>query len=162
MKKIMVYMLVSAVLALGAVPALAQGAPGWPMGRIYDPKTVETVKGEIVAVETVTAGKTDIPARVLLKLKSAKETLLVYLGPDWYLEKQGVKLVAGDQVEVRGSRVTLDNQPTIIPNTVKKGDRVMEFWDDQGMPRWAGQGAGMGPGMGRGQGPGKGQGPQAK
>jgi hypothetical protein len=155
-------MLAALVIGGLAVAAAAQGAPGWPMGRIYDPKTVETVKGEIVAVETITAGKTDIPARVLLKLKTAKETLLVYLGPDWYLEKQGVKLVAGDQVEVRGSRVILDNQPTIIPNTVKKGDKVMEFWDDQGMPRWGGRGAGMGPGMGRGQGPGGGQGPRAK
>lgn len=159
MKRIGVMLLAGIIVTIFAAAALAQGqgSPGWPMGRMYDPKTVETLKGEILAVETITAGKMDMPARVILKLKTAKETLPVYLGPAWYLEKQGTKLAAGDQVEVRGSRVMLDNQPTIIPNEIKKGDRVLQFCDDQGIPRWRGQGpgAGMGPRGGMGPGPGR-------
>ena len=145
MKRFITWLIVFLFVTAFATGTLAQPqgqcpASGWPMGRMYDPKTVETVKGEIVAVETVTAGKMDVPARVLLKLKTPKETVTVYLGPEWYLKKQGVKLVAGDQVQVKGSRVTMDKQNLILPNEVKKGDRVMQFWDEQGMPRWRGQG----------------------
>ncbi len=134
--------LVSLFLA-GGVWAQPQGmAPGW--GRLYDPKTVETLKGEIVSVETATAGRMDIPGRVILNLKTAKETIMVYVGPEWYVKQQDVKLVAGDQVEVRGSRVSMDGKPYIIPNYVKKNDRVLNLRDDRGMPLWAGKGMGRG------------------
>jgi len=113
-------------------------APGW--GRLYDPKTVETLKGEITSVDIITAGAMDIPGRVILNLKTAKETVMVYVGPEWYVEQQGIKLVAGDQVEVKGSRVSMEGKPYIIPNYVKKNDRMLNLRDDTGMPAWAGKG----------------------
>ncbi len=119
-------------------------SPGW--GRLYNPETVETLKGEIVSVEILTAGRMDIPGRVILNLKTAKETVMVYVGPEWYVEEQGVKLVAGDQVEVKGSRVTMEGKPYIIPNYVKKNDRMLNLRDDQGIPLWAGRGRKGGPG----------------
>lgn len=111
---------------------------------MYDPKTVETLKGEIVSVDTITAGRMDIPGRVILNLKTAKETIRVYVGPEWYVKQQEVKLAAGDQVEVKGSRVMMEGRPYIIPNYVKKNDRVLKLRDDQGMPLWAGRGMGRG------------------
>jgi hypothetical protein len=131
-------------LATGAM-AQPQGqgmAPGW--GRLYDPKTVETLKGEITSVDIITAGQMDIPGRVTLNLKTAKESILVYVGPEWYVKQQEVRLVAGDQVEVKGSRVTMEGKPYIIPNYVKKGDRMLKLRDDTGMPLWAGKGMGRG------------------
>jgi hypothetical protein len=133
---------VSGLLGLflaGSVWAQPQGmAPGW--GRLYDPKTVETVKGEVVSVETVTAGRMDIPGRLILNLQTAKETIPVHLGPEWYVNQQGLKLVAGDQVEVRGSRVSVEGKPSIVANYVKKNQRVLNLRDDRGLPLWAGQG----------------------
>jgi hypothetical protein len=117
-------------------------SPAWPMGQMYNPKTVETLNGKIESIEKVTTGGMDVPARVLLKLKTDNETVTIYLGPDWYLEKQKAKLSPGDQVQVRGSRVTLENTPVILPNEITKGSEVLQFWDDQGMPRWRGQGPG--------------------
>jgi hypothetical protein len=130
---------------VGGVWAQPQGpgmAPGW--GRMYDPKTIETLKGEIASVDIITAGRMDIPGRVILNLKTAKETVMVYLGPEWYMKQQEVKLVAGDQVEVKGSRVSMEGKPYIIPNYVKKNDRMLNLRDDTGMPLWAGKGMGKG------------------
>jgi hypothetical protein len=146
MKKVLV--LISVFLLIGAfatgVLAQPQGkcpvSEGWPMGRMYNPKTVEKLDGEIASLEKVTAGKMDIPARVLLKLKTAKETVTIYLGPEWYLEKQNVKLSPGDYIQVCGSRIMMDDKPVILPNEVTKGSQVVQFWDDQGSPRWRGQG----------------------
>jgi hypothetical protein len=154
MKKWMILLSVSLLVGLFATVVLAQpqekcpSSPAWPMGRMYNPKTVETLDGKIESLETMTASKMDIPARVLLKLKTSKETVTVYLGPKWYLEKQKAALAPGDYIQVKGSRVTMDNQPVILPNTITKGREVMQFWDEQGSPMWRGQGMGMGRGMG--------------
>ena len=88
---------------------------------MYNPKTVETLDGKIESIEKVTAGRMDVPARVLLKLKTEKETVTIYLGPEWYLEKQKTKLSPGDYIQVRGSRVTLENMTMILPNEITKG-----------------------------------------
>jgi hypothetical protein len=154
MKKIV--LLLSVLLIVGVFSAMVLAQPqtqaptsqGWPMGRMYNPKTVESLEGKIESLETVTASRMDIPARVLLKLKTNQETVTVYLGPKWYLEKQKAKLSPGDYLQVKGSRVTMDNQPVILPNTITKGSEVMQFWDEQGSPIWRGQGMGRGRGMG--------------
>jgi hypothetical protein len=154
MKKIL--MLLSVLLLVGVFSGVVLAQPqgkcptsqGWPMGRMYNPKTVESLDGKVESLETVTASRMDIPARVLLKLKTNQETVTVYLGPKWYLEKQKAKLSPGDYIQVKGSRITMDNQPVILPNTITTGSEVMQFWDEQGSPMWRGQGMGMGRGMG--------------
>jgi hypothetical protein len=146
MKKFLILLSIFLLIGVFAAGVLAQPqekcptSPAWPMGRMYNPKTVETLDGKIESLEKVTASRMDIPARVLLKLKTAKETVTVYLGPEWYLEQQKEKLSPGDYIQVRGSRVTLDNMAVILPNEITKGRVVMQFWDEQGSPRWRGQG----------------------
>ncbi len=147
--KLVVLLSVLSLMAALAAAASAQTgqtqekpsvSEAWPMGRMYDPKTVEKLDGKIEAVEQITAGRMDIPTRVVLKLKTAKETITVYLGPEWYLEQQKLKLAPGDYIQVRGSRITMDNKPMILPNEVIKKNKVVKIWDDQGRPQWRGQG----------------------
>jgi hypothetical protein len=148
MRKWMILLGVFLLIGLFAAGVLAQpqgkcpASPAWPRGQMFNPKTVETLDGKIESIEKVTAARMDVPARVLLKLKTDKETVTVYLGPDWYLEKQKAKLSPGDYIQVRGSRVTLDNMTVILPNEITKGSEVMQFWDEQGRPHWRGQGPG--------------------
>ena len=61
------------------------------MGQMYNPKTVETLDGKIESIEKVTAGGTDVPVS------------------------------PGDYIQVRGSRVTLENMTMILPNEITKG-----------------------------------------
>lgn len=146
MKKLLILLSIFLLVGVFAAGALAQpqqkcpASEAWPTGRMYNPKTVEKLDGKIESIEKVTAGRMDIPARVLLKLKTAKETVTVYLGPDWYLEKQELKLSPGDYIQVRGSRITMDDKPVILPNEIIKNSKVAKFWDDQGSPSWRGQG----------------------
>jgi hypothetical protein len=131
--------------ALGASPALAQGmkwrgSGGWgsagQYARVYDPKTVEAVKGEVVGVDLVTPMK-GMSRGVHLALKTEKETIAVHLGPSWFLENQDVRLEPKDVVEVKGSRVTFAGKPAIIAAEVKKGDAVLTLRDDNGFPAWS-------------------------
>jgi hypothetical protein len=126
----------------GRGPGGGQGR-GWgagdPYSRMYNPKTVETLSGEVVSVDRFTPGRR-MSYGVHFTLKTEKETIPVHLGPSWYMEKQAVTIAPGDKVEVSGSRITYQGQPTIIAGEVKKGDQVLKLRDAAGVPLWAGQG----------------------
>jgi hypothetical protein len=150
MSKVKGIMAVASLLAfgLGGV-ALAQGGPGKggsASGRQYDTKTVETITGDIVAINTISPGRGGgAGGGEHLMLKTEKEEIAVHLGPKWYLDKQSVKLAVNDRVEIRGSRITQAGKPVIIAAELKKGDQVLKLRDDAGRPLWAGKGRRQGP-----------------
>ena len=111
--------------------------PGTPYNRMYDPKTVETVSGEVVSVSQITPNK-GMGAGVHMTVKTDKETISVHLGPSWYVENQDVKIEAKDKVEVKGSKITFGGKPAIIATEVKKGDEMLKLRDDAGFPVWSG------------------------
>jgi hypothetical protein len=123
------------ILLVTVVPfLLTPGVRG--QGNQYDPKTVEVLKGEVASVESI--ARPGLPLGVRLMLKSEKETIPVHLGPAWYLENQDVRIVAGDQVEVTGSRIPFEGKPAVIAAVLKKGTDSLELRDDAGFPRWSG------------------------
>jgi hypothetical protein len=148
------------IIALGvsaAGGAIAAAQPGPPdhcphgacgkQGRMYDPKTVETVAGEVLKVEHVASehggGK---GTGVHLVVKTDKgETIPVHLGPAWYVDRQGMKIVPNDHVEVKGSRVTVSGKQVILAAELKDGDRTLVLRNDAGIPTWS-RGGGRGQG----------------
>lgn len=136
--------LLSVALAAGASAQSGmrwRGSQGWGRGsdyaRLYDAKTVETVKGEVVSVQTFTPSK-GMGYGVHLQLKTDKETLSVHLGPVWFIENQDVRIEPKDVVEVRASRVAFEGKPALIAAEVKKGDDMLRLRDQDGYPAWAG------------------------
>ena len=123
---------------MGGAPA--RGAGGWttgPYARMYDPKTVETVKGEITQVDLVTPMR-GMSEGVHVVLKTDKGNLSVHLGPAWYLDHQDTQMAVGDRVEIRGSRITFDGKPALVAAEVHKGAETLRLRDDQGLPMWRG------------------------
>lgn len=118
-----------------------RGSGGWGPGsqynRTYDPKTVETISGEVTRVDRITPAK-GMSGGVHMLVKTDKETISVHLGPSWYLENQDVKIEAKDKVEVKGSKITFAGKPAVIAMEVKKGDEVLKLRDDNGFPVWSG------------------------
>jgi hypothetical protein len=112
--------------------------PGGGAGydRMYDPKTVATVSGEVVSVDKIT--DRDLDSGVSLTLKTAKETILVYLGPGWFLAKTDLTFAPQDQVEITGSQISFQKKPAIIAAQVKKGDKILKLRDPAGIPAWFG------------------------
>lgn len=142
-----------ALLAIGIVAfatARAGAQPGPPPGRgpgprgsaarTYDPKTVETVTGDVVEVEHVSSQRAGGGVHLTLRTEDQK-TLAVHLGPAWWVDRQSVKLAPEDHIEVKGSRVTVDGQPAIIAAEVKKGAATLVLRDAAGVPAWSGRGA---------------------
>jgi hypothetical protein len=140
------FALVLAATAAWGQPGMGPGGGqgrGWgagdPYNRMFNPKTVETLSGEVVSVDKFTPNQ-KMSQGVHFTLKTGKETIPVHLGPGWYVEKQAVTIAAGDKVEVTGSRIMYQDKPAIIAAEVKKADQVLKLRDAAGIPAWAGQG----------------------
>jgi hypothetical protein len=114
------------------------GGPLVHYGTMWDGNSVTTLVGEVAAVEKYTPGRGGSSYGLRFTLKTAKETVPVVLGPAWYVEQQHFAVAAKDQVEVKGSRLSIQGQPTIIAQEVKKGDKVLRLRDGQGVPLWTG------------------------
>ena len=118
-----------------------EGSGGWgpkaSYGRMYNPKTVETISGEITNVDKITPSK-GMSYGIHVVLKTDDTALPVHLGPGWYIENQDITIEQNDKVEVTGSRITFDGKPAIIASKVKKGDEVLILRDDSGIPAWSG------------------------
>lgn len=130
-----------------STPPQEQGMRGMGMMHtgMYDPKSVETVSGEVVSVERITAkggmmGKRMQKSRdgVHLVLKTGKETLAVHLGPAWFIDNQPVKIAPRDKIVVKGSRIVFEGKPAIVAAQVSKGDEVLTLRDAEGFPAWVG------------------------
>jgi len=109
--------------------------PGTPYNRMYDPKAMETVSGEVISVDRITPNK-GMAGGVHMTVKTDSETISVHLGPVWFLENQDVKIAAKDKVEVKGSKISFAGKPAIIAAEVKKGDEVLKLRDADGFPMW--------------------------
>ncbi len=173
MKNSKVGMVMVLCLAL-AGPALAQTGPGgmgkgrgMGMGagmgpRLYNPQTVTTVTGQVEKLEDLPSmgggGGQGMQYRGVT-LKTGQGSLMVHLGPAWYLDEKKFAVKVGDTVEVTGSKVTLNNQPALIAREVKVNGATLKLRDDQGLPVWRGMGRG---GMGQGPGGGQGKGPSGR
>ena len=117
-----------------------RGGGGWGhgrYGRMYNIKTVETIKGKVVTVDAF------IPTRgmsrgVHLLLETSKGIIPVHLGPAWYIQNQDIIIKQEDKVEIKGSKINFAGEPTIIAAEVKKGDMTLVLRSEDGFPVWSG------------------------
>jgi hypothetical protein len=151
MKKAMLLIFV----VLGTTVLSAQrGNGGWGQnsnyGRMFNPSTIETLTGSIVAVERIVP-EAKMSYGLHLKVQTEKGVVSVHLGPTWYLDNQEIQFKEGDKVVVEGSRITFNSAPAIIAIYVEKDDHVLKLRDPSGYPVWNGwRKKGMGRRMGNG------------
>jgi hypothetical protein len=114
----------------------ARGEPAEPKTPpLYDPKTVETASGTVVAIARTAQGTTR-GFGVRVSLKTDAETIPVHLAPAWFLKNEGFEVKENDRLEVRGSRVSLAGTPAIIAAEAKNGTKTVKLRDDKGVPVW--------------------------
>ncbi|WP_041532244.1 hypothetical protein [Pelobacter propionicus] len=144
MKRFVRVAMAGVVVFLTGTMAMAQGmggSGGWGMRgsyqRMYNQATVESVSGQVVSVDTMMPMK-GMGSGIHLTLKTDKETIPVHLGPSWFIERLDSKIEKGDRIEVKGSRVTMMGNATIIAAEVKKGTNLLLLRDKNGVPVWSG------------------------
>jgi hypothetical protein len=126
---------------ISATPSLAQpdadvwGAKG-QYCRMYDPRTVETVSGEVSVVRKFNPpGKGASGVRFTLITKQG--SIEAILGPSWYVDNQNFKIAPHDQLTVKGSQVAVAGKPTLIVTEVIRDGKTWKLRHKSGMPVWA-------------------------
>jgi hypothetical protein len=161
------FMILLAGTLAGAQPAESPPLPGygWGAGRGFDPAALETVEGEILEVTSAPSPGWRRARGVHLSLQTSDGPVSVHIGPQWYLQRKGVALAAGEHVAITGSRVSLRGGPALVATEVRRGESVLRLRTADGAPAWGGWsrgrgrgGRGGGWGRGRGEGPGWGRG----
>jgi hypothetical protein len=61
----------------------------------------------------------------------------VHVGPTSYVAESGFIFLAGDQVEVTGSKINVDGADAILAREIKKDGKVLTLRDRQGIPGWS-------------------------
>jgi hypothetical protein len=130
----------AAFLAL-VTSSLAADEPRGRPARLWDAATVATVEGVIQKVTKTEATERSRGVGLHATLKTDAETLDLIFGPAWFAEQQGLRLKAGDRLEVKGSRVSLAGKPALVAAVVKAGDTTVHLRDDQGRALWRGGGS---------------------
>lgn len=121
---------VVAVLAAYAQKA-ADPSAGMPK---YDVSKEVKIKGTIEDVKEMSMGKGE--AGVHLMVKTATEIIEVRLCPSGYLKDFEVAFAKGQQVEVTGSRVKVDDKEVILVREIVQGNNTVTLRDTKGTPVW--------------------------
>jgi hypothetical protein len=117
------------------------GSGGWGMNSqynsMYDPKTVQTIAGEVVTVDKIVPTR-GMSSGVHLVLKTSEESISVHLGPEWFIDNQDISIDPKDKITVKGSRITYKGKPAVIAAVVTKGNEILVLRDANGIPVWSG------------------------
>lgn len=140
----LLFLAVVFILSLSVVTfsqqGMMKGKMGGEQGRMmYDTNTVETISGEVVSIDKIQSGR-GMSGGIHIKIKTARETISVHLGPAFYIEKQSVKINIKDIIEVTGSRVLYGGESVIIAAELKKNGKILKLRDSNGVPLWSGRG----------------------
>jgi hypothetical protein len=144
MKKIAISVLIFWMFVFGAEtfarPVIKESGGGGhrpDCGSMYDPKAVETITGSVEKVDKITSGN-GRPYGVHLKVRTHKGSVDVHLGQNWRIENKDIRIMPGDKVGIKGSRITFQSKPVIIAAEVRNGDEVLQLRDGNGFLVWAG------------------------
>jgi hypothetical protein len=119
------------LLALLSTPAAAQkDAAASPK---YDFATEAHFKGTIEEVKEI---PTKTGPAIHLMFKTGGEVMEVYLCPHAFLQEMEMGFAKGDQIEVTGSKVKVDDADVILAKEVVKGNDTLILRDKKGAPVW--------------------------
>ena len=66
-------------------------------------------------------------------------TYTVAIAPSWYLDNYGLNLREGDNVMVRGSRISVNGRPLIIATRLRTDNQTLRLRERDGTPLWTQQ-----------------------
>jgi hypothetical protein len=132
-------------LFFGAADALAQlegnGRRGWAASseyvRRYDANTVCTVCGKVLRVERF-APRHGMSRGVHLLVHTNEGSMVVHLGPAWFIDNQPESIRDGDSIKIVGSRITYRGELVLVAAKVRTDNGVLSLRETDGRPLWSG------------------------
>ena len=131
-----IIMLLAAAVFCATPLLLAQTSTSPQQGSpMYNSATETTVTGTVEAVKEATSGRGWSGTH--LQLKTEAGMFDVHVGPSWFLTQKKFQFAKGDQIEVTGSKVRINDADALIARTIKKGGSELTLRNAQGIPVWS-------------------------
>ncbi len=112
---------------------------GWEDGSkfnsLFNTKTIDTVFGEIVSLDSVKPSN-GMSYGIQLIVKTKTDTLTAILCPTWFTKCLNICLKVNDKIEIEGSRVTFNNKPIMIAARIICNGIILKMRNDKGHPIW--------------------------
>lgn len=106
-------------------------------GRLYNPRTVVTFTGRVTGLSISPPFRGMDPAATLIVKASNGGSMLVDLGPAWYINHQSSVVQLKDSVKVTGSKVLINGHGTVLASrVVVNRSQAMVLRDTGGYPVW--------------------------
>ena len=109
----------------------------------WDAKTVTSISGTVVSVDTMSRGGG--PGGFLsLTLSVNTEKLTVRLGPSSYFEEQKITINPKDKLTIKASKTDRNGTISYIAGEITKDKKTYQLRDADGNPKWPRGGGGGG------------------
>lgn len=127
--------LLALALLITAAPLLAQQKQTNSVPK-YDPAAETVFKGTVDEVRDRECPMSrGVGSHLMFKLGDGK-TIEVHLAPTKFVKAYELTFNKGDQLEIRGTKVTFEGVETIFAREVKRGTDTFAFRDKEGNPIW--------------------------
>jgi sporulation protein YlmC with PRC-barrel domain len=114
---------------------------GWgvdtPYGRLYNPAKQQTIRGQVVSIDTSPPLPGMAPGMQMLVQTDDGKNARVQVGPAWYLEPQNLDIQENTRIQVTGAQAEIEGQPVLMAREVQFNGHVVTLRDPQGIPRWS-------------------------
>jgi len=134
-------LLLSAASLTPAQNLTSYGSGGFGMNssyaKLYNRSSVLTFRGKVTGITVGNAFPGAGNSVRLIVRATNGGSMLVEVGPQWFVDNQRLKLHLKDKIAVTGSKVLLDNRGSIMAQKIVKGRVVMVLRDTAGHPYWA-------------------------
>lgn len=127
-----------AVAALSVSAAAAGQRSGRGAPAQYNVATETTLAGTVAAVTHTPAPRRG-SGGLHLTLAAAAGVVEVHVGPAAFAASKSFTFEVGDEITVRGSKVTVEGREVVLARELTKGDRVLVLRDEKGFPLWSGR-----------------------
>jgi sporulation protein YlmC with PRC-barrel domain len=111
---------------------------GWRAGseynKLYTGQPV-TITGTVEDVTTTTPMK-GVSDAATLTIKTDQGTKMVQVGPSWYVGRQDLRFLKGDQVTIKGVNATVGSDQVVLASEIRSSSGTLRLRDDQGRPVW--------------------------
>ena len=121
-----------------------KGSDGWGLATNYEllfnKYNLQTINGTIFKIDTVTP-MPGMAYGIQFIIKTAgNEEITVHIGPAWYILRQDMNININDNVEIIGTRFSLNGNNVMAAFEVRTtaNDRVLMLRDADGIPYWCG------------------------
>ncbi|NLF32864.1 MAG: PRC-barrel domain containing protein [Planctomycetes bacterium] len=111
-----------------------------PYQRNFNPRQITTLQGTVLSIGAFRPAPGAPLGQNLTVRTEEGETIVVHVGPQEYVQQQGIDFNTGDRIGITGSRTLFEGDEIIMATEIQTSDRTLQLRGRDGLPLWGSRG----------------------